>query len=325
MMETYTLIVLTLAATIRLATPLLLAALAGMFSERSGVIDLGLEGKMLGAAFAAAAVSAATGSAWLGLGAGIATSLALAGVLAFTCVTHRGNQVVAAMAVNFIVSGLGPTLGLAWFSLGGQTPQLDQPGQRFLGLVWPWAEQAREASFPGLMYAELISGHSLIVYLAATLVPVSAWVLYRTRFGLRLRAVGENPSAVDTAGISVNGLRYQAMLVSGVLCGVAGTYLSTSASSGFVRDMTAGKGYLALAALIFGKWKPWPTLGACLLFAFADALAARLQGVALPVVGVIPVQFILALPYILTVLLLAGFVGKAVAPRAIGVPYSKEK
>jgi simple sugar transport system permease protein len=324
-METYTLIVLTLAATIRVATPLLLAALAGMFSERSGVIDLGLEGKMLGAAFAAAAVSAATGSAWLGLGAGIGTSVALAGVLAFTCVTHRGNQVVAAMAVNFIVSGLGPTLGLAWFSLGGQTPQLDQPGQRFLGLAWPWAEKAREAPFPGLMYAELISGHSLIVYLAAALVPASAWVLYRTRFGLRLRAVGENPQAVDTAGISVNGLRYQAMLLSGVLCGVAGTYLSTSASSGFVRDMTAGKGYLALAALIFGKWRPWPTLGACLLFAFADALAARLQGVALPVVGVIPVQFILALPYILTVLLLAGFVGKAVAPRAIGVPYSKEK
>ena len=137
--------------------------------------------------------------------------------------------------------------------------------------------------------------------------------------------MGENPHAVDTAGISVNGLRYQAVIISGVLCGVAGTYLSTAASSGFVRDMTAGKGYLALAALIFGKWKPVPTLGACLLFAFTDALATRLQGVALPIVGVIPVQFILALPYVLTVLLLAGFVGKAVAPRAIGVPYSKEK
>jgi ABC-type uncharacterized transport system permease subunit len=130
---------------------------------------------------------------------------------------------------------------------------------------------------------------------------------------------------VDTAGISVNGLRYQAVIISGVLCGFAGTYLSTAASSGFVRDMTAGKGYLALAALIFGKWKPWPTLGACLLFAFTDALATRLQGVALPVVGVVPVQFILALPYVLTVLLLAGFVGQAVAPKAIGVPYSKEK
>jgi len=324
-METYTLIVLLLAATIRVATPLLLAALAGMFSERAGVVDLGLEGKMLGAAFAAAAVSAVSGSAWLGLGAGILTAVALSLLLGFACVTHRGNQVVAAMAVNIMVSGLGPTLALAWFNLGGQTPQLDGPGQRFLGLVWPWAQTARETPFPGLLYSELLSGHSLVVYFAAALVPAAAWVLYRTRFGLRLRAVGENPLAVDTAGISVTALRYQAMMISGVLCGVAGTYLSVAASSGFVRDMTAGKGYLALAALIFGKWRPYPTLAACLLFAFTDALAVRLQGVALPLVGVIPVQFILALPYVLTVLLLAGFVGKAVAPRAIGVPYAKEK
>jgi simple sugar transport system permease protein len=324
-METYTLIVLILAATIRVAAPLLLAALGGMFSERSGVVDLGLEGKMLGAAFAAAAVSAVTGSAWAGLAAGVGTGMALALLMAFACVTHRGNQVVAGMAVNLMVAGLGPTLALAWFNLGGQTPQLDGPGQRFLELAWPWSQPAREVPLPGLLYAELLSGHNVIVYLAAALVPCSAWVLYRTRFGLRLRAVGENPLAVDTAGLSVVGLRYQAMLVSGALCGVAGTYLSTAASAGFVRDMTAGKGYLALAALIFGKWRPYPTLGACLLFAFTDALAARLQGVALPLVGVIPVQFVLALPYALTVLLLAGFVGKAVAPKAIGVPYSKEK
>jgi ABC-type uncharacterized transport system permease subunit len=298
-METYTLIVLILAATIRVAAPLLLAALGGMFSERSGVVDLGLEGKMLGAAFAAAAVSAVTGSAWAGLAAGVGTGMALALLMAFACVTHRGNQVVAGMAINLMVAGLGPTLALAWFNLGGQTPQLDGPGQRFLELAWPWSQQAREVPLPGLLYAELLSG--------------------------RLRAVGENPLAVDTAGLSVAGLRYQAMLVSGALCGVAGTYLSTAASAGFVRDMTAGKGYLALAALIFGKWRPYPTLGACLLFAFTDALAARLQGVALPLVGVIPVQFVLALPYALTVLLLAGFVGKAVAPKAIGVPYSKEK
>jgi len=324
-METYTIVVLTLAATIRVATPLLLAALAGMFSERSGVIDLALEGKMLGAAFAAAAVSAVTGSAWLGLAAGVATAVALSLLIAFACVTLRGNQVVAAMAVNFMVAGLGPTLGLAWFNLGGQTPQLDAPGQRFTDLAWPWSQSARESPFPGLLYAELLSGHNLIVYFAAMLVPLVAWIFYRTRFGLRLRAVGENPQAIDTAGISVTALRYQAVLISGLLCGVAGAYLSTAASAGFVRDMTAGKGYLALAALIFGKWRPWPTLGACLLFAFTDALATRLQGVALPLVGVIPVQFILALPYVLTVLLLAGFVGKAEAPKAIGVPYSKEK
>jgi len=323
--ETYTLIVLLLAATIRVATPLLLAALAGMFSESSGVIALGLEGMMLGAAFASASVAAVSGSAWLGLGAGVATGVTLALLLAFACVTHRGNQVVAGMALNIMVAGLGPALALAWFDLGGQTPQLEGPGQRFLAVTWPWAAAADKVPFPGRLYSQLLSGHNLIVYLAAVLVPLSAWVLYRTRFGLRLRAVGENPSAVDTAGISVTRLRYQAVLISGVLCGVAGTYLSTAASAGFVRDMTAGKGYLALAALIFGKWKPYPTMGACLLFAFTDALATRLQGVDLPLVGVIPVQFILALPYVLTVLLLAGFVGTAVPPAAIGVPYAKEK
>jgi general nucleoside transport system permease protein len=320
-MATYTFIVLLLAATIRVATPLLLAALAGLFSERAGVIDLGLEGKMLGAAFASASVAAITGSAWLGLSAGIATGVLLALLIGFACITHRGNQVVAGMAVTIMVAGLGPTLALAWFNLGGQTPQLEAPGQRFLGVVWPWTQSAREHPFPGLMYAELLSGHNIVVYLAAAFVPMSAWLLYRTRFGLRVRAVGENPRAVETAGVSVAWLRYRAVMVSGVLCGVAGSYLATAASSGFVRDMTAGKGYLALAALIFGKWRPWPTLWACLLFAFSDALATRLQGVPLPVIGVVPVQFILALPYALTVLLLAGFVGKAVPPRALGVPF----
>jgi simple sugar transport system permease protein len=324
-MDAYRELVLLLAATLRVATPLVLAAIAGLFSERAGVIDLALEGKMLAAAFAAAAVSAVTGSAWLGLGAGIAAAGALALLLAFACVTHRGNQVVAAMAINIVVAGLGPALALAWFDLGGQTPQLDGPHQRFLGLSWPGAAAALHYPLLGLPYTQLVSGHNLIVYVAAALVPASAWVLYRTRFGLRLRAVGENPLAVDTAGISVTLLRYQASLISGVLCGVAGTYLSTAASAGFVRDMTAGKGYLALAALIFGKWRPYPTLAACLLFAFADAGAARLQGVALPVIGVVPVQLIIALPYLLTVFLLAGFVGEAVAPKAVGVPYSKEK
>ncbi len=324
-MDAYRELILLLAATIRVATPLVIAALAGLFSERSGLIDLGLEGKMLAAAFASAAVSAVTGSAWLGLGAGMAASMALALVIAFACVTHKGNQVVAAMAVNIVIAGLGPALALAWFDQGGQTPQLEGSGQRFLGIAWPGALFARHHPLPGLVYSELLSGHNLIVYFAAALIPASAWVLYRTRFGLRLRAVGENPLAVDTAGISVNALRYEASMISGALCGVAGTYLSTAASAGFVRDMTAGKGYLALAALIFGKWRPYPTLGACLLFAFADAGASRLQGVSLPVVGVIPVQFIIALPYILTILLLAGFVGEAVAPKAIGVPYSKEK
>ena len=324
MSEAYTAVILVLAAMIRVATPLSLAAFGGMFSERAGVVDLGLEGKMLAAAFAAASVSAVSGSAWLGLGAGIAAALLVALLLALACVVHRGNQVVAAMAVNILVAGLCPALALAWFEQGGQTPQLEGTAQRFTGLAWPGSAAAAAHPFPGLIYSQLISGHSLLTYLTLGILPLCAWVMAGTRFGLRLRAVGENPHAVDTAGIRVNLLRVQAMLVSGVLCGIAGTYISIGASSGFVRDMTAGKGYLALAALIFGKWRPLPTLGACLLFAGADAAAARLQGVPLPVVGVIPVQFILALPYVLTVLLLAGIVGRARPPAAIGVPYSKD-
>jgi simple sugar transport system permease protein len=177
----------------------------------------------------------------------------------------------------------------------------------------------------GPLYAEVVSGHNLLVYLTIALVPLVGLLIYRTRFGLRLRAVGENPHAVDTAGISVTFLRYRAMILCGALCGIAGAYLSTAHAAGFVRDMTAGKGYLALAAMIFGKWQPVPTVLACLLFAFADALQIRLQGVSLPGIGEIPVQVIQALPYALTVVLLAGFVGRAVAPKSSGIPYVKDK
>lgn len=323
-METFELTILLLDATFRVATPLVLAALAGMFSERAGVVDIGLEGKMLGAAFASAAVATAFGSAWLGLMAGIMTSFSLAMLHAYACVTHKGNQVVSGMAINIVVAGLTPTLGFAWFKLGGRTPSL-VGDERFTGITLPFADALREVPIFGYIYAELISGHNVIVYIAAASVPIVAWIMYRTRFGLRVRAVGENPHAVDTAGISVDGMRYKALAVTGLLCGIAGTYLSTAHGAGFIRDMTAGKGYLALAALIFGKWKPVPTLFACLLFAFTDALQARLQGVDLPIVGIIPVQFIQALPYILTVLLLAGFVGKSNPPKAIGEPYIKER
>ena len=150
-------------------------------------------------------------------------------------------------------------------------------------------------------------------------------MLYRTRFGLRLRAVGENPGAVDTAGISVAWLRYRAVMCDGILCGFAGAYLSMAMTSGFVKDMTAGRGYIALAALIFAKWRPVQVMFACLLFGFLDALGIRLQGNPLPLIGQVPGQFIQALPYILTVILLAGFIGKAVPPRAGGQPYVKER
>ena len=311
-------------STIRLATPLVLAAFAGMVAERSGVVDIGLEGKMLAAAFAAAATAAATHSAWLGLGAAMVVSVCLALVHAYACVTHNGNQVVSGMALNILVAGLGPTLAIAWFGLGGQTPALSGDA-RFVGFALPMSDLLATVPLVGPLYRDVVSGHNVLVYLTLALVPAVAILIYKTRFGLRLRAVGENPHAVDTAGISVAGLRYRAMIVCGLLCGVAGAYLSTAHAAGFVRDMTAGKGYLALAAMIFGKWKPVPTVLACLLFAFADALQIRLQGVAIPGIGEIPVQVIQSLPYVLTVVLLAGFVGRAVAPKASGIPYVKDK
>ena len=323
-MEFFTLFILVLDATFRVATPLVLAALAGLFSERSGVVDIGLEGKMLGGAFAAATVAAVTGSAWLGLGAGILAAVCLAMLHGFACITHRGDQIISGVAINILVAGLAPTLGIAWFARGGQTPTLEGD-QRFTAITLPGAEAVADWPIIGQLYSELISGHNILVYFAAVAVPVTAWILYRTRFGLRLRAVGENPAAVDTAGISVIWLRYRAVMVTGLLCGVAGTYLSVAHNASFVRDMTAGKGFLALAALIFAKWRPVPVLLTCLLFGFLEALEARMQGVEIPGIGTIPVQFIQALPYVLTVVLLAGFIGKAIAPKAIGVPYVKER
>jgi simple sugar transport system permease protein len=324
MTDAWLVLALLAAATARGAAPLVLAALGGLLSERAGVVDLGLEGKMLASAFAAAATAAVTGSAWIGLGAGIAASVAVGLVHGFACVTHHGNQVVSGIALNITLSGLTAVLGYAWFKEGGQTPLLGG-GARFGPIELPGAAALGDVPLLGPIYRDVVSGHNVLVYVAALAVPVVAWLVYRTRFGLRVRAAGESPDAVDTAGISVSAVRYRALVASGVLCGIAGAYLSIAHHASFIRDMSAGKGYLALAALIFGHWRPAPALAACVLFAFADAVQARLQGTPLPLVGVVPVQLIQALPYVLTVGLLAGFVGRAVAPRALGVPYLKER
>ena len=308
---------------LRLAAPLLLAALAGLYAERSGVVDIGLEGKMLGAAFAAASTAAVTGSAWAGLAAGILASIVLAMVHAFVAITQRGEQIVSGMAINIAVAGLAPTLANAWFHLNGQTPILEDTA-RFTPITLPLAEWSAKIPVIGPIYKEVISGHHLLTYVAVALVPLATFILFKTRFGLRLRATGENPNAVDAAGISVARMRYAAMAIAGVLCGVAGTALSLGLSSGFVRDMTAGKGYLALAAVIFGRWYPVPTFMACLLFAFADALQGQLQGTILPLIGEVPVQFVMMLPYIVTVVVLAGFVGRIQAPRASGIPFTRD-
>ncbi len=288
---------------LRLSIPLLFACLAGLWSERSGVVDIGLEGKMLVAAFAAAAAAYAAGSAAIGVGAAIAASVVFALVHGFASISQRGNQIVSGVAINMLAAGLTAIVGNAWYGQGGRTPPLE--GEARLG--------------------NLALGHSSLVYVGLAAVPLTWFVLAKTRFGLRLRAVGENPAAVDTAGISVARLRYVAVVIAGVLCGLAGAYLSIAQSAGFLPNMTAGKGFIALAALIFANWRAWPALGACLLFGLLDAAAIRLQGVGLPGIGQVPVQAIQALPYLMTVILLAGVVGRAIPPRAAGVPYVKER
>lgn len=324
-------------STVRMATPLLLACLAGLFSERAGIFDIGLEGKMLMAAFFSAAVAAVTGNVWLGLLAGIGSSMLLSGLHGLASITFRGNQLISGVALNFLASGLTVLIAESWFQQGGRTPSLFTKG-RFNGIELPFAigpseaeaadrplsELIKEANVIQQLYSELISGHSILVYVAVLAVPLTWWILFRTRFGLRLRAVGENPAAVDTAGVSVRGLRFAAIGIAGVLCGIAGAYLATGLQAGFVKEMTSGRGYIALAALIFAKWRPWHALGACLLFGLLQALALRFQSIQLGGVS-IPVQVMDALPYILTVVILAGFVGKAIPPRAGGQPYVKER
>jgi len=376
---------------IRLATPLLLACLAGLYSERAGIFDIGLEGKMLAAAFFSAAVAFTTGSVWIGLFAGIAASMTLSGIHGLASITFRGNQLISGVAINFLAAGLTVVISQSWFGQGGRTPALAGEA-RFDNIILPGAmsriRDIAQQSPLGQLYSEVLSGHGLLVYCAFLLVPLSWWLLFRTSFGLRLRAVGENPAAVDTAGISVTGLRFAAVAICGLLCGIAGAYLATSLSAGFVRDMSAGRGFIALAALIFAKWRPWEALGACFLFGFLDAVANRFQNIELAtflsllvwvafvvaavlliiqaakfllsrtnlrsvlvhgavMLGLLflalaltfvsstfvdsallrlelPVQFMQALPYILTVIILAGFVGKAIPPRAGGEPYVKE-
>jgi len=311
-------------STVRLATPLLLACLAGLFSERAGIFDIGLEGKMLAAAFLSAAVAYTSGSAWVGLGAGIFASLLLSGIHGLASITFRGNQLISGVAINFLAAGMTVVVAQSWFGQGGRTPQLSGAA-RFEPITLPFAEALREVPVLGPIYYELISGHTALVYIALLFVPLTWWILFRTRFGLRLRAVGENPAAVDTAGISVVWLRYMAVLICGVLCGIAGAYLATALQAGFVKDMSAGRGFIALAALIFAKWRPWQALYSCLLFGFLQAFALRPDVIQTVVGFKVNSQLLDVLPYILTVIILAGFVGKAVPPRAGGEPYVKER
>jgi simple sugar transport system permease protein len=283
---------------------------------------------MLFAAFAAGAAGAALGSTTLALLIGIAVAVILSWLHGYACVSHRGDQVVSGMAINLMAAGLTVVLAIAWFHQGGQTTPVGDAVR--LRPLWPGAAAALQAvpaigPWLGAIVGDGLLGHNLLVYVALLLVGAVWWLLYRTRFGLRLRSVGENPHMVDAAGVSVLKLRYAALTLNGVLCGLAGSYLVLAQNASFAPNMTAGRGYMALAAMIFGNWRPVRALWACLLFGFLDAVAIRLQGVALPGIGEVPVQAVQALPYLLTVILLAGFIGRTVAPAALGRPYLKER
>jgi simple sugar transport system permease protein len=298
-----------IASTIRLSTPLVLAALGGLFSERSGVINIALEGKMLAGAFTAAAVTYAadkrfgTGAAspWIGLLMGMIAGLFIAVIYAVSCIKFKADQVVSGAAINILMIGIPGFLSGAFFLSSGSTPQIPKD--------------------------QLLPQSPVVIAIAIVVLVYAIWyVLYKTPFGLRLRSVGENPEAADAAGVSVSRIRYSGVLLAGLLAGMGGAYLSIGQSSLFTRNMTAGRGFIALAALIFGKWRPVQTLLACLLFGFTEAVSIQMQGVfKLPSGEDIPVQFIQMVPYVLTIVVLAGFIGSSRPPRALGIPYEKEK
>jgi general nucleoside transport system permease protein len=285
-------------STIRLSTPLILAALGGLFSERSGVINIALEGMMLAGAFTAAAVTYAVGNPYTGLLAGLLAGMLIAAIHAVACIRYKADQVVTGTAINILMIGMPAFLSGAFFLSSGSTPQIP-----------------KEQLIPRLP-----------MLIAFALVPLTWYVLYKTPFGLRLRSVGENPEAADAAGVPVARMRYAGVLLSGALAGIGGAYLSIGQSSLFTRNMTSGRGFIALAALIFGKWRPFQTLLACLLFGFTEAISIQMQGVVkLPSGEDIPVQFIQMVPYVLTIIVLAGFIGSSRPPKALGIPYEKER
>jgi ABC-type uncharacterized transport system permease subunit len=300
---TGTFLLILIFSTIRLSTPLIFAALGGMFSERAGVINIALEGLMLTGAFTAAVATYELHNPYVGFVCGVLAGGVVAVVYAVAVIKFEADQVVAGFAISMLMLGLPAVISSRIYDSAGSTQQI-----------------AQEFLLPN--FYNRISIASILVFV---LVPICWYVMYKTPFGLRLRATGENPAAADAAGVDVVTLRYIAVILSGFLAGAGGAYLSIGQSSLFTRGMTAGRGYIALAALILAKWKPIPVLFACLFFGFTEALSILVQGVVkLPSGEDIPVQFIQMIPYVLTIIVLAGFIGLSRAPKALGIPYRKE-
>ena len=297
------------ASTLRIATPLILASLGGCMSERSGVINIGLEGMMLMGAFTAVVGSWFMG-AWIGLLMGVLTGGLMGLLHAFMSVTIKANQIISATAINIMAVGLPNILiPVIWPNHFGISPTVPVIADIHLPLI---------SSIP--IIGKIFGHQNPVVFVALILVPVISYLLFKTRLGLRIRSVGEHPRAADTLGISVAGMRYLAVTLSGLLAGLGGAFLSICYQSQFSSAMTAGRGFIGLAAMIFGRWSPKGALLACLLFGFADAFQASAQAAGVP----IPPELMLSFPYVLTLIALVGLFGKtALSPAANGKPYYK--
>ena len=289
-------------SSIRFSIPYTLSGLGGTYSERSGVVNIGLEGMMLTGAFTAVAVTNASGSPWLGLLAAIFAGMLLGLIHAVVCVTFKADQIVSGLAIIIFAAGI--TVFFSWL-LYNKT-QIQAEARLHVPLL-------HDLTAFQILFSEIPP----LVFLAAAIVFVSHFIIFKTVFGLRLRSVGEHPKAADTLGISVDRMRYAGVIISGALSGMAGAYLSLEHAHYFVKGISAGRGFIGLASMIFGKWTPFGTAGAGLLFGFGEALKPYLP-------KVVPSQFIDMIPYVLTILVLASAIGRARPPASDGVPYIKE-
>ena len=305
-------------STLAQATPLTLAAIGGVISERSGVVNIAMEGMMLTGAFFSVVFALLFHNVMLGLLGAILTGGVMAAFHAVAAIRLKADQIISGMAINLVALGLTSFLNFAAYGTNGTPPGCTTStcakGQLLTVPDW---------SIPGLnnlpALGQILFQQSPIVYLALLLVLVTQLFLFRTKLGLRIRAVGEHPRAADTAGINVQQLRYLAVILSGLLSGLAGGYLALAVAYGFSDNMTSGRGFIALAAMIFGKWTPIGAFGACLLFGFGQALYDQLQNISGPLQDYS--SLLATLPYLLTIVALAGFIGRAIPPAADGIPY----
>jgi ABC-type uncharacterized transport system permease subunit len=291
-----------IASTIRFSIPYTLAGLGGVYSERSGVVNIGLEGQMLAGAFTAVAVTNISGNAWLGLLAAIFVGMIFGLVHAVVSITYKADQIVSGLAIIIFAAGI--TVFFSWLMFNKTQIKAEH------ALRLPYIH---DIPFFQVLFSEI----PLTVFLTIAIVIASHFIIFKSVFGLRLRSVGEHPKAADTLGINVYRMRYIAVIISGGLAGLGGAYLSLEHAHYFVKGISAGRGFIGLASMIFGKWTPLGTAGAGLLFGFGEALKPYLP-------KIVPSQFIDMIPYILTIFVLATTIGRATPPATVGIPYSKE-